>query len=85
MPATVAVGAKDPALLDCSAAITSLMRARTAAPASFAIVKLDVWDILAFSVLNQSGVQAFVFEAEPRGSEGVCPRGGKRLHATSSA
>jgi hypothetical protein len=42
MPAVVAVGAEAPALVDCSAEITSLMRARTAAPASFAITKLDV-------------------------------------------
>jgi hypothetical protein len=85
MPATVALGAEAPALVDCKAAITSLMRARTAAPASFAITKLDVWGISAFSVLNQKGVQAFAFEAQPRGSEGVCLRGAKRVHATSSA
>jgi hypothetical protein len=85
MPAVVAVGAEAPALVDCRAAITSLMRARTAAPASFAIVKLAVWDISAFSVLNQNGVQAFAFEAQPRGSEVVCRTNGKRVHATSSA
>jgi hypothetical protein len=85
MPAVVAVGAEAPALVDCSAAITSLIRARTAAPASFAIVKLAVWDISAFSVLDHKDVRAFAFEAEPRDSEGVRLRNGKRVHATSSA
>jgi hypothetical protein len=65
--------------------MTSLMRARTAAPASFAITKLDVWGISAFSVLNKNDVQAFAFEAQPSGSEGVCLWNGKRVHATSSA
>jgi hypothetical protein len=54
------------------------MRARTAAPASFAITKLDVWGILALSVLNQKDVRAFAFEAEPRGSEGPRCRNGTR-------
>ncbi|MDT8858269.1 hypothetical protein RNZ50_25235 [Paracoccaceae bacterium Fryx2] len=48
MPATAAVGADAPALVDCKAAITSLIRARTAAPASLVIAKLDVWGIQGF-------------------------------------
>jgi hypothetical protein len=74
----VATGTVAPELVECSAAITSLMRARTAAPASFAITKLDVWGILALSVLNQKDVRAFAFEAEPRGSEGPRCRNGTR-------
>jgi hypothetical protein len=85
IPATVAAGAKAPALVDCSAATISLIRARTAAPASFAITKLDVWGISAFSVLAQKDMRAFAFEAELSGSEGVLHRNAKRVQTTSSA
>jgi hypothetical protein len=85
IPATVAEGAEAPLLVDCSAVITSLIRARTAAPASLAITKFDVCAISEFSDLGQNFLRAFAFEAEPKGSEGTRLRNAKRVQATSSA